>query len=176
MNPATPPPQGEQANDEPPDSKAHRQSPANSEGGGPSGRQSAHTARTLFSIPFKSPMTDQDLARLHASLDLATYIKAKPGVSGASPGVAPLDFWSGLFLQSGGQEDEWVFQARTWGNPPEEAVREWHVRAALAAHELDRSVPVPPREPAGVAESPAMPLGRAANKRLARLGRRLLHL
>lgn len=109
--------------------------------------QSSHgrTARrrTLFSIPFKSPMTDADLARLRSELDLVTYITPKPGVSGASLGVVPLDFWSGLFLERGRGEGEWVLEARTWGQPPDAVVHGWHVRAALAARELDGSVEVP---------------------------------
>jgi hypothetical protein len=48
----------------------------------------------------------------------------------------PLDFWSGLFLERGGAEGEWVLEGRTWGHPPESVVHEWHVRAALAAREL----------------------------------------
>lgn len=131
---------------------------------------------TLFSVPFKSEMTDADLARLHSSLDLVTYIRPKPGVSGARPGVVPLDFWSGLFLERDERDDEWLLEGRTWGNPPEPLVHEWHVRAALAARELDPTVEIPPRQPDTLSDEAALPLGRAANKRLARLGRRLLRL
>jgi hypothetical protein len=88
-------------------------------------------------------MTDQDVARLRASLDLATYTDPKPGVSGASPGVARLDLWSGLFLEPGVGEGEWMLEGRTWGNPPEASVREWHIQAALAARELDPRVEIP---------------------------------
>ncbi len=41
----------------------------------------------------------------------------KPGVSGASQGVAQLDFWSGLFLERGAGADEWVLEGRTWAIP-----------------------------------------------------------
>jgi hypothetical protein len=70
---------------------------------------------TLFSIPFKSRMTDADAARLRASLDLVTYTIPKPGLFAASPGLVPLDSWSGLFLERGAGEDEWALEARTWG-------------------------------------------------------------
>ncbi|MGZ6724743.1 MAG: hypothetical protein ACXVHK_27700 [Solirubrobacteraceae bacterium] len=118
-------------------------------------------------------MTDADLARLRASLDLVTYISPKPGVFAASPGLVRLDSWSGLFLEPGAGEDEWVLEARTWGNPPDSLVHEWHVRAALAARELDPTVPLPPREIAPTPEAATVP---ASNKRLARLVRRLRHL
>jgi hypothetical protein len=102
---------------------------------------------TLFSVPFHSAMTDSDLDRLRTSLDLVLYTDPKPGVSGASPGVARLDLWSGLFLEPGGGKEEWALEARTWGDPPAASVEEWHVRAALAARELDPSVPIPARPP-----------------------------
>lgn len=132
--------------------------------------------RTLFTIPFKSSMTDADVARLHTALDLVTYISPKPGVSGASAGVVPLDFWSGLFLGRGNGENEWLLEARTWGNPPESIVHEWHVRAALAARELDPTVQVPRPERVAAAQIPTTTVGRASNKRLSRFARRLLRL
>lgn len=46
---------------------------------------------TLFSIRFNSQMTGADVARLQHELDLITYLTPKPGVSGASLGVVPLD-------------------------------------------------------------------------------------
>jgi hypothetical protein len=134
------------------------------------------TRLTLFSVPFSSPMSDLDLARLHSSLDLVTYISPKPGVSGASPGVVRLDFWSGLFLERGASEREWVLEGRAWDNPPEAAVHEWHIRAALAARELDPTVQVPSRQPAPREGTPSVPVGRAANKRLSRFRRRLVGL
>jgi hypothetical protein len=134
------------------------------------------TRVTLFSVPFRSRMTDPDLARLHARLDLVTYVSPKPGVSGASPGVVPLDFWSGLFLERGAGETEWVLEGRTWGKPTEAAVREWHIRAALTARELDPAVEIPHRPQAQADKTRPLPVGPAANRRRARLGRRLLGL
>jgi len=134
--------------------------------------------RTLFSIQFKSALTDADLARLRTALDLVTYIQPKPGVSAASPGVVPLDLWSGLFLVrgEGDGEGEWALEARTWGDPPAAVVREWKVRAAIAAHQLDPGVEVPAPEPPTTPEAPVIQVGRAASSRRGRLGRRLLRL
>lgn len=143
--------------------------PANSEAPA-SGR------RTLFQVPFRSEMSDADLARLHKALDLVTYLSAKPGVSGAQPGVVPLDFWSGLFLERGENDGEWQLVARTWGRPPEELVHEWQVQAALAARELDPAVTVPPVQREPLDETRLRPVGRASNRRLARLRRRLTGL
>jgi hypothetical protein len=132
--------------------------------------------RTLFSIPFTSGMSDADFARLRSTLDLVIYSSPKPGVSGASLGVVPLDPWSGLFLERGAGENEWILEARTWGRPGESSVHEWQVRAASAARQLDRSVEVPPRERSEAANSPLLEVGRAASSRRGRLGRRLLGL
>jgi hypothetical protein len=132
--------------------------------------------RTLFSIEFRSAMTDADLARLRSALDLVTYVNPKPGVSGASLGVVPLDLWSGLFLTRGEGEHEWILEARTWGHPPASIVHEWEVRAAIAARQLDPSVEVPPPAPSQVAGTPVSEVGRAASSRRGRLGRRLLRL
>lgn len=99
--------------------------------------------RILFSVPFTSSMTDADFDLLRHELDLVTYVGPKPGVSGASPGVVPLDFWSGLFLERGAGDGEWVLQARSWGNPPASSIHEWHVRAALVAQQLDPTVQIP---------------------------------
>lgn len=112
---------------------------------GPGNGARAGHRRTLFRIPFKSEMTNDDLARLHSVLDLVTYIIPKPGVSGASPGVASLDPWSGLFLEPGTVDGEWILEGRTWGHPLPEAAHEWHVQAALAARQLDPSVQLPAR-------------------------------
>lgn len=82
-------------------------------------------------------MSDEDLLRLHRRLDMVTYLERKPGVFGASPGVARLDAWSGLFLVKGEQDGHWALEARTWGNPPEPVVEGWRAQALLAARELD---------------------------------------
>lgn len=134
------------------------------------------TRRTIFSVPFHSALTDADLARLHSAMGMATYLSPKPGVSGASAGVAKLDLWSGLFLVRGEEDGEWALEGRTWGNPSEGLVHEWHVRAALAARALDPAVVVPPRVPLAETDGRLRAVGRAANKRSARLARRLMHL
>jgi hypothetical protein len=111
-------------------------------------------SRTLFSVDFRSPMGDEDLLRLHRSLDMVTYLSPKPGVAGAQPGVAKLDEWSGLFLVRGEAEGEWALEARTWGDPPAEAVNSWRHLAALAARELDSGVDVPAAVVASRASAP----------------------
>jgi hypothetical protein len=132
--------------------------------------------RTLFEIPFHSSMDDGEAARLHKALDLVTYLSPKPGVAGATPGVVPLDLWSGLFLERGREDRGWLLVARTWGNPPADLVHEWQVQAALAARELDPAVKLPRAEREPEVEAPLRPVGRAANRRLARLRRRLTGL
>jgi hypothetical protein len=99
--------------------------------------------RTLFSVPFRSSLGDEQLQHLHRRLDMVTYLSPKPGVFGAQPGFARLDAWSGLYLVKGEADGQWRLEARTWGNPPEQAVRQWHHQAACVAHELDPSVPLP---------------------------------
>ena len=96
-------------------------------------------------------MTNAHVARLHNELQLVTYLTPKPGVSGAPPGVARLDFWSGLFLERGETEGEWVLEGCTWGHPPESLVHDWHVRAALVAKRLDQAVEIPKPAPAETA-------------------------
>ncbi len=98
----------------------------------------------LFSIRFKSSMSDTDASRLQRELDLVTYLTPKPGVSGASPGVVRLDDWSGLFLARGHNDGEWILEGRTWNDPPQPVAHDWHLRAALAARALDPTVQIPP--------------------------------
>jgi hypothetical protein len=59
------------------------------------------------------------------------------------------------------------------GHPAPESIHEWQVLAAGAARLLDPGVALPERLPAVFSEHPVHPVGRAANKRLARIGRRL---
>ncbi len=132
--------------------------------------------RTLFSIRFESAMSDRDLARLRSALDLVTYMSPKPGVSGASLGVVPLDFSSGLFLVRGDGQQQWALEARTWGDPPAAAVHEWEVTAAIAARQLDPRVGVPTPAQTREREAAVLEVGRAASSRRGRLGRRLLRL
>ena len=53
-----------------------------------------------------------------------------------TPGLGRLDRDSALFLKRGVVEGEWSLEARTWGDPPARSVHEWHVLAAVAAHQL----------------------------------------
>jgi hypothetical protein len=97
----------------------------------------------MFSVPFSSTMSDEHVARLARTLNLATHLHPKLRDSPASPGVVRLDFDSGLFLMRGANEDEWVLEGRTWGDPPEQTVHKWHLGAFVAAHELDPTVAPP---------------------------------
>ena len=130
----------------------------------------------LFQVPFASTMSDSDLALLARTLDLVTHMHSKMQPDPNGPGVVRLDHFSGLFLERGATDGEWVLEARTWGQPAPESVHEWHLLAAGAACRLDRSVPVPERLPAGAPDTSTHPLGRAANARLAGIRRRLVGL
>ena len=120
-------------------------------------------------------MSDSDVALLVRTLDLTTHMYPKPRRSPA-PGAVRLDHSSGLFLELGAAEGQWVLEGRTWGHPAPEAVHEWLVLAAGAAHLLDRTVPFPDRLTTVSPEYPMRPMGRAANKRLAGLRRRITGL
>jgi hypothetical protein len=162
---------------------AHRLGSPGSSGGRPSARSHlaptsgppAHGAVTLFEVPFASAMGDGDLALLVRSLDLSTHMH--PNTPSHNPlGLARLDHSSGLFLRRGGTEGEWLLEARTSGHPAVQSVHEWHVLAAGAAHQLDPAVTFPDRLAVSSPEIPDRQLGRAANKRLARIRRRLVGL
>jgi hypothetical protein len=129
-----------------------------------------------FSVAFTSPMRDSDLDRLARTLNLATHMRPKLHDSLTSPGVVRLDFYSRLFLQRGPTEGQWVLEGRTWGDPSQSIVHDWHRCAAAAAHRLDPSVAFPSRLTTTSPPMPTRPLGRAANKRLARIGRHILGL
>jgi hypothetical protein len=128
---------------------------------------------TLFELPFATAMGDRDVALLAGTLDLSADIHP---ASHNSPGVARLDHHSGLFLKRGSTEGQWMLQARTWGHPPPQRVHEWHVLAAGAAHLLDPTVTPPERLAARPSGIPQRPVGRAQNKRLARIRRHLVGL
>jgi hypothetical protein len=135
----------------------------------------------LFEVPFATALTDLDLALLARTLDLSLRNPPMTGPRSAArrhdaPGFVRLDHYSGLFLRRGAVEGEWLLQARTWGHPAAQAVHGWHVLAAGAARELDPAVTVPRRLEPDVREIVDRPLGRAANKRLARFRRRLVGL
>jgi hypothetical protein len=119
-------------------------------------------------------MSDPDSALLARTLDLSgpLHPKARREIHG----VARLDHYSGLFLNPGAVEGTWTLEARTWGHPAVQTVHEWQVLAARAAHQLDPTVTIPPRLSARLSEIPDRPLGRAGNKRLARIRRRMVGL
>jgi hypothetical protein len=131
---------------------------------------------SLFEVSFASVMSDPEIALLARSLDLTTHMYPKMRPSPNSPGVARLDHYSGLFLERGVGEGHWVLEARTWGQPAPQRVHEWHVLAAGAARLLDPTVTFLKRLPVVSPEYAVCPLGRAANKRSARIGRRILGL
>lgn len=92
-------------------------------------------------------MGDADLARLAKNLGLTTCMHPKMRPSPTSPGVARLDFYSGLFLLRGATDLDWLLEARTWGDPPASLVHDWHIRAAFAACQVDPTVEPSPRRP-----------------------------
>lgn len=101
--------------------------------------------RVLFEIPFRSAMSDSDVARLTRLLDLSTHLHQKMSPDPTSPGVARLDHHSGLYLERGEKQGQWVLEGRTWGTPAPESVHEWQLAAALAGRELDPGVRLPDR-------------------------------
>jgi hypothetical protein len=107
--------------------------------------QAASRAEVLFEVPFESPMSDADVSRLVAVLNMVVCLHPKLHESPASAGVVRLDFGSGLFLLHGNAPSEWSIQARTWEHPAEQTVHKWHLLAADAARLLDANVPVPIR-------------------------------
>ena len=131
---------------------------------------------TLFDVSFASAMTDSDLALLARTLDMTFHTSPKLRPSPAGLGVVRLDHYSGLFLKRGAVDGEWVLEARTWGHPAPENSHEWHVLAAGAARLLDPSVALLERLAGVSPEYPMRPVGRAANRRRARIGRRILGL
>lgn len=132
--------------------------------------------RLLFEVPFASAMSDSDLARLARVLDLSTHMHPKMRPDPNSPGVARLDHFSGLFLERGETERQWVLAARTWGNPAPETVHEWHLVAAGAAHQLDPAVTTRERLPQTHVEIPDRPVGEVLNRPLAAFRRHLVGL
>jgi hypothetical protein len=149
-----------------------------SAGAAGNGRLAARGARVLFQIPFRSAMTDADLERLVHSLDLSTHVEQKLRPSPTTVGVARLDNLSGLFLERGEADAQWLLEARTWGHPAPETVHAWHLLAAGAARELDPTVQMPdsPRSAPAAADRTAdedQPVGWVLKRRLARLRRRL---
>lgn len=130
----------------------------------------------LFEVRFTSSMTDAELGRLARWFDLSTSLHPKQHPDPTSPGVARLDHFSGVYLERGASEDEWVLEGRTWGHPAPESVHEWHVVATGAAHELDPTV-TPPQPLAAVSTTtPTRLVGQVESRRMAGLRRRLVGL
>lgn len=92
---------------------------------------------TLFAVPFRSPMTAGDAARLAAEAGLDCDLVPKLPGDTVSPGLRRLDFASGLFLVRGAREGEWRLEGRTWGSPAPGAVHRWELWAVAAARALD---------------------------------------
>jgi hypothetical protein len=131
--------------------------------------------KVMFQVPFMSAMSDADLAVLHHVLDLSTHMYPKMRPDPNSPGVARLDHFSGLFLERGADEGQWMLEGRTWGKPAPQSVHEWHLLAAQAARQPDPGVTLPEPLPNPHPSTPNRPLGQA-HKRLARFRRRLVGL
>jgi hypothetical protein len=121
-------------------------------------------------------MSDLDLALLARKLDLWTDAHPKLRPRPDSSGFARLDHYSGLFLERGPTEGQWMLRARTWGHPAAESVHAWHLLAARAAQQLDPTVIPPERLSTSSPPIAHRPVGRAANKRLARIRRRIVGL
>jgi hypothetical protein len=136
----------------------------------PSSIPPPHGAITMFRIPFASTMSDPDIAVLARSLDLVTHMHPKQRGSAVSPGLARLDFGSGIFLERGSSDTRWVLEGRTWGHPSPQAVHDWHLRAAAVAHRLDHAVAIPAR---AASARPGPQPGRAASRRPGGLAQRL---
>jgi hypothetical protein len=132
--------------------------------------------RVLFEVPFHSAMSASDLALLARLLDLSTHTYQKMRPDPTSPGVARLDHFSGLFLERGQADGQWVLEARTWGNPAPVSVHGWHLLSADAARQLDPTVGVPPRLPQARVELAGHPVGWVQNRPLAAFRRRLVGL
>ena len=130
----------------------------------------------LFQVPFASTMSDSDLALLARTLDLVTHMHPKMHPDPNGPGVVRLDHFSGLFLERGATDGEWVLEARTWGHPAPQSVHEWNLLAAWAARQLDSTVAFPERLPPSAPEIPTHPASRFATRPLARIRRRIVGL
>ncbi len=157
-----------------PQSRAARMGPRR--GPAPAAGAGARGGIQLFEVPFASAMSDGDLALLAHTLDLTTHMDPKMRPSPNSPGVVRLDHFSGLFLKRGAKQGQWVFEARTWGHPASESVHRWQLLAADAAHLLDLTVIRPERLITRSPQTLTYAPGRAANKHLAGLRRRLVWL
>jgi hypothetical protein len=127
----------------------------------------------LFEVPLVSAMSDRDLASLVLALDFDSRVAPAGSPPEARVGPARLDQDSGLFLEAGAGQGQWVLEARTWGHPDPESVHRWNVSAATAARRIDPTVELPQRRPDKAPMTSGGHVGRAENSRFAGLRRRL---
>jgi hypothetical protein len=78
-----------------------------------------------FGVPFHSAMSDADIARLAAELNLTTCFHPKLHPAVAPLGFVRLDLYSGLFLRRGKRDRESVLECRTGDGPARDALHEW---------------------------------------------------
>ncbi len=136
----------------------------------------ASGAVTLFDVRFATGMSESDVALLARELDLCANLRSEATPGTDNLGFARLDHSSGLFLKPGMVDGQWILRAQTWGRPAPRTVHGWHVLAAAAVRRLDPTVSVPDRPPDEAPQIPDRRVGRAANKRLTRIRRRLVGL
>jgi hypothetical protein len=136
-------------------------------------QESPGGAVELFTIPFASAMSDDDVSSLIRAADFPARVSTTKAPREERVGPARLDYQSGLFLMAGPDEGRWALQARTWGHPGPHSVHRWKVMAAGAARQLDPSVPLPERWPDASPAVSATHVGSVSNKRLASFRRRL---
>jgi hypothetical protein len=137
------------------------------------GRVPETTAVTLFAIPLASTMNDRDVSSLVLALDFDTRTAAAGAAPEARLVSARLYHNSGLFLEPGEGQGQWVLEGRTWGHPDPESVHRWKVSAATAARRIDPTVELPQRLDDGAPKVSVTHVGRAENTRFAGLRRRL---
>jgi hypothetical protein len=108
---------------------------------------------------------------------IATCHRSRSRWTGSSPEArlvsARLDHDSGLFLEPGDGQGQWVLEARTWGHPDPDTVHRWNVSAATAARRIDPTVELPQRRPDAGPMVSGGHVGRVENTRFAGLRRRL---
>jgi hypothetical protein len=127
----------------------------------------------LFAVPLTSAMSDHDLSSLALALDFDVRDAVAGSPRSAQLGPARLDHDSGLFLEAGDGQGQWVLEARTWGHPDPESVHRWNVSAAAAARQIDPSVELPKRQRDDAPMTSEGHVGRVENSRFAGLRRRL---
>lgn len=93
--------------------------------------------RRLFAVGFRAAIDDRQIERLARRLAMMTHLHPKLSGAPASTASAILDRHSLLLLQRGEREGVWVLEGRTWGDPPQRAVRRWQAAAGEAAALLD---------------------------------------